>query len=384
VLRAGWGTPNETALWLLDGDFYQDHRHYDQGAIALYALGVPLSLNWGSLYQPQTPGAYLQSTVLPESQLGIPWNQDGVPLDTGAVWQTSRLQSFVALPNGGYVQASYTAADGTTWLRSIYTVQTDLGAPVIVFRDSFTGTAADAAKVFSINLMAEGAVATPAGMIDPGVRNFNEGNSLPSAGQVFTLQPGVNSFGFTGQEAVSWNLYSITDRPQQALLGNWGHDWNPEQEKAQYAAANAGETFQENQDILRLRSNGSFTVALLPYRKGDAASPQVLTNGGAVTVLSGAAKTVVGTDYYTYQDDRKSIVAALGPAPVEANGIRISGGAAEVVVDQQLVTITLSGDPGTRIISLPVSVPGGSSLRLDYQGGSPLTVTFPYGQVLIA
>src|SRR5262249_33464535 len=157
-------------------------RQNDQGSIALYALGTPLSLNWGSLYEPHTPGAYLHSTVLPEHQLDIPWDQDGVPLDTGAVSQTSHLLSFGTLPTAADAQATSTAADGTTWVRSIYLIHTSLSAPIIVFRDAFAGAAADTAKVFSLYLMAEGAISTPAGMIDPTVRNFSQGNELPSAG----------------------------------------------------------------------------------------------------------------------------------------------------------------------------------------------------------
>src|SRR5262249_23096667 len=170
-------------------------------------------------------------------------------------------------------------------VRSIYLINTALSTPIIIFRDSFTGTAANTAKVFSLNLMAEGPVATPAGMIDPAIRDFSTDNQLPSPRQGFTLQPGVSQFGFTGQGSVSWNLYSITDQQQQALIGEWGHDWSPELEKSQFAAANGGAAFQESQDILRLRSDGSFTVALLPNRKGDAASPQVLQNGDEVVVV---------------------------------------------------------------------------------------------------
>ena len=51
VLRHGWGTPNETAVWFVNGDHYQDHRHNDHGSIAIYALGQPLSVNWSSLYK---------------------------------------------------------------------------------------------------------------------------------------------------------------------------------------------------------------------------------------------------------------------------------------------------------------------------------------------
>ena len=64
VLRHGWGTPNETALWFVNGDHYSDHRHYDQCSLVIYALGQPLSVNWGGLYTPETVGAYMKNSVV--------------------------------------------------------------------------------------------------------------------------------------------------------------------------------------------------------------------------------------------------------------------------------------------------------------------------------
>ena len=75
VLRDGWDTPNETTLWLLNGDFYRDHRHWDRGNVIMYALGVPLSLDWGSQYA-TVNGGIMHSQVVLEPVLGQPWDQD--------------------------------------------------------------------------------------------------------------------------------------------------------------------------------------------------------------------------------------------------------------------------------------------------------------------
>ena len=69
VLRHGFGTPDETAAWLINGDFYRDHYHCDFGAVMLYALGSPISVHWGSLYEPRLPGAWMQNVVVPEAAL---------------------------------------------------------------------------------------------------------------------------------------------------------------------------------------------------------------------------------------------------------------------------------------------------------------------------
>jgi hypothetical protein len=68
VLRHGGGTRRETACWFVNGDFYRDHRHADQGSLVLYALGAPLLIDWGSLYMPQVAGAFQHSVVPPEAQ----------------------------------------------------------------------------------------------------------------------------------------------------------------------------------------------------------------------------------------------------------------------------------------------------------------------------
>ena len=49
VLRTGWNTPHETAVWFINGNHYYDHSHCDQGAVVLYALGAPMSIDWGPI-----------------------------------------------------------------------------------------------------------------------------------------------------------------------------------------------------------------------------------------------------------------------------------------------------------------------------------------------
>src|SRR5262249_41646478 len=114
VLRDGWGTPNETALWFINGDYYSDHRHNDQGSLVAYALGVPLSVNWGSIYYPQTPGGAMASMVEPFSQ--IPWSQTEVPLTAGAPWNSSTQTAFASFANSAMAKATF-ANGQTIWTR---------------------------------------------------------------------------------------------------------------------------------------------------------------------------------------------------------------------------------------------------------------------------
>ena len=39
VLRSGWGTPNKSAIFHMNGNFYQDHAVCDLGGFAIYLLG---------------------------------------------------------------------------------------------------------------------------------------------------------------------------------------------------------------------------------------------------------------------------------------------------------------------------------------------------------
>ncbi len=78
VLRNGWGTRDETAIWFVNGDFYRDHTHEDNGNLSIYALGAPLSVDWMSFYNPRSSGAYMHNAPIPESRLKFAWN-DGKP-----------------------------------------------------------------------------------------------------------------------------------------------------------------------------------------------------------------------------------------------------------------------------------------------------------------
>jgi hypothetical protein len=238
VLRDGWGTKNETALWFINGDFYRDHRHYDYGSLVLYALGAPLSIDWGSMYSPQVRGGFMHNMVLPESSLKDSWNQDNPPLDAGDIWKESKQEAFVSFNTAGYARASFKSKTGMMWTRSVFSIHVNQDYPIIVIQDRFAGSDAKARKIFSLNLMAEGEVDTPAGAMSPPLRSFQRNNELPSAGKVFPLQPGVQRLGFIGQWLIDWDLYTVSSSSQEAQVGNWAHGWHPSREQAEFAQAN--------------------------------------------------------------------------------------------------------------------------------------------------
>ena len=62
-LRHAFGTEAESYVGIRFGDFTLDHTHNDAGSINWYSRGVPLSLDFATMYTPHTPGAWLHSTL---------------------------------------------------------------------------------------------------------------------------------------------------------------------------------------------------------------------------------------------------------------------------------------------------------------------------------
>jgi len=308
VLRYGWGTPNETTVWFVNGDWYRDHRHADHGSLVIYALGAPLSVDWGPIYYPQVPGHFMHSGVLPEAKIGHPWDKENPPLNAGGGWNNSKQESFATAAGGAKAVATFQMGK-LTWTRAVTLVHPDENRPAILIEDAFSGEGAGEPKVFTLNLMADGDVETPAGKVTPPPRlhNNNDRKELPSAGQVITLAPGVNRLGFTGQkwkahpsQGVDWGVFVLTAEEQQCQIGNWAHTWHPGNETGAFQKAN-GRAFEERQHILRVRGKGGFRALIVPYRKGEAiADLKVETEGAAVKITGGGQTTVLAKDSFTH------------------------------------------------------------------------------------
>jgi hypothetical protein len=53
-LRHGFGTDSESYVGIRFGNFTLDHTHNDAGSINRYARGVPLALDFATMYTPHT------------------------------------------------------------------------------------------------------------------------------------------------------------------------------------------------------------------------------------------------------------------------------------------------------------------------------------------
>jgi len=343
VLRNGWGTRNETAIWLVDGDFYRDHAHEDNGTVVIYTLGAPLSLDWGSFYSPQSPGAFMHSIAVPEGALHTAWDTNEAPLgQIGFRWQHATVQAFDSFPASAHVRAAY-ESKGMTWSRSVYSIHPDESNPIIVIRDNFDGADRNAPRILTLNLAAE-----------PDRR--------------VAVSP-CRRVAFTGQWLIDWDLYSFSPEPTQAVIRTWSHRWHPDREQSEFRKAN-GRPFEESQSILRIRGTGAFTTLLLPHRKGAHPEMSVKAEGPKTTITWNSSITILDSQCYNYTDGHTRILTSFGPQPCEAEGIREQGGPAEVRLEPGRAAITAHGPAGVRSITL-----AGSQPRLiDYQGGPPVTV----------
>lgn len=389
VVRHGSGTAYESAAWVINGNWYRDHRHNDTGALAIYALSAPLAVNWSSIYYPATPGAYQHSTILPESSIGRAWDGDDVPLESGvSPFTVADQDSFESFLFSSRSVSRYRTANGTEWLRSVRLLAGNPSIPVFTIDDEFTGPDSEATKVFSLNQMAEAEVDTPQGRLVPPLRFWNNSDSnqrqLPSAGPVQTLQEGWNRFGFSGQWKIDWDLFTLSDGSQQFLLGNWSHNWNPTTEGSQFQAAN-GRAFRERQNMLRIRGKGSFHTIILPRPKDDGGNHFSLREGGPGQVLleSPRAKASLSAAHYAYQDQRRTVVSSFVHYAVDAYDIHIEGGPSEVVLEVGKATVTLHGAGGERRIRLPGKYRVPESVRVedglfvvDFNNLQPLRLTF--------
>lgn len=229
----------ESALWLIDGTFYRDHRGPDQGHVSIYLLGVPASLGPGSIYYPHIPGALWRSTVQPASEIADWWGQPNLPYNQGNFWPTSTGQF------GRFIE----------WDRVIKMPEVG-GRRVVACRDQpgFPYT-------WNLNLMVD-QVTPPSGpvILPP---------EHPLAPVVGSLPAGVHRWRLRGLwssegDRIDYDLWIVAAGPFDWSLGAWKHEWHYGVEMQQFEATN-GYPFVERQVAFRIRASGRLKWALIPY-----------------------------------------------------------------------------------------------------------------------
>jgi hypothetical protein len=253
----------------------------------------------------------MHSTVVPESVFTSGWDKPCVEgpgfnrgVNSGA--EASGLDSW---PEGRRM-ASTIRSGTATWKRDVTLVNVNPEVPVLLIHDTFTGADAEQAKVWTMNLTAEGAVETPIGQQTPllnkhPVANYDPAHG-PSVGPVFTLSPGVTRLGFTGavlkahpSGGIDFDVHCIAASPQQAHIGAWGCRENG--------------AVEQNQYILRVRGAGPFTTVILPWCKG--AKPKgmrVTADTDGITVTTDATTVQFTESGYTANHEGKTVNRRYG------------------------------------------------------------------------
>jgi hypothetical protein len=420
IARYGFGTPYETTVHFINGDFYslQGHRHDDDGQISIYAQSAPLALDWGAMYSPSTGASYCHNRVVLDSELSGnlgAWNNDAPncaapgPTAAGGGLLAASETNFNAFINSTQSIGTFGYGDGTVWTRVVRTIAADPAYPLIYVKDSFSGPSAAVGKTLSWNLMATGSVVTPAGVVMPIVRYSGPPNAptgcnspaaqYPSNGTVYPLTNGLQQFTFTGASwrahatgGINWDLWQIPNSGSaQFFIGNWGHGCSTPRETAEFQAAN-GVPFNERQDILRVHDTGTFQTLIAPYRNGETPMRTVTIESCGIQVVQGPEVTCFNDSALTYTNGTKQVLAVYDASSQSAFGVTASGGAQELVNNGSgTITWTIEDTVAAmRCVTLPTtaSLQSGTGVQYNantgqycyYQGASPqptpATVTF--------
>lgn len=257
------------------------------------------------------------------------------------------------------------ASAETEWYRKFTMLALPNHNPIFVYYDSITG---GQPNIWSMMMMSEGPVGTPAGNIMPEKRIYNNSNlqQLPSGTAVKNINPGLNRFSFTGQSwvahatgGINWNLYTLSGSSMAFSLADWSTTWQNQEEQEEFVKTNH-RPYSEEQEIIRLKSNTPFFTILLPVHKGKdvySAGVQQTENGNAFQIAVNNGEIRIGKNGYYAKDDERVVVASWNPAErTVINGYSLSGGYSEIEKTKTKLKLRVHGNGGNRTIGLPYKV----------------------------
>ncbi len=304
-LRSGVGSEEESYIAVRFGNFTIGHMHNEAGSVHWYARGVPLSLDWGSMYTPQASAPWWHSTLSynhQEHAQPVPCPGRGHPdcFYTGKSWFEHQFE-----PNAALAPIADMAAGSITELNGkIAAFATQPGADYVrgeanrhwfqkmpYYLDSpqpwafFTEfDRIELKKPFPwVRQFAFVKDASPSGPNYLVIADDLTGNQeLEPAFNFWCLahevkQVAPRQYYFTGQHGIDLDMFILDPKEGRIQLGGWSH---------KQGFLGGGE---ESQKLVRVygKPDGSgFRVVLYP-RKGDEPQPQVtaLADGRLVRVV---------------------------------------------------------------------------------------------------
>lgn len=339
-LRHGSGTDSESYVGIRFGDFTLDHTHNDAGSINWYARGVPLALDFATMYTPHTPGAWLHTTLTYDhvehtSPVKCPGRGHPDCFYTGTSWHPhefephsvlepipdraspeftevhGKITSFASLPEADYVRGEanrrwlerkpyFWRAEGSPspWGQFSEWRRTELKHPFRWVRQF----------AFVKDEKPDG----PCYLVIADDLSGNE--ELTPAFNFWCLASEVKEMGsrhiwFKGQHGLHCDMFALVPTTGRVQLGEWGHKQN-------FLVGNPG--LEENQRLARIcgpRGGQRFLAVLYP-RKANEPEPKVesLANGTLVKL--------------TLPDQTHWILLSKEPATVSDGAVKLTGTAA--------------------------------------------------------
>jgi hypothetical protein len=371
--RVESNTERESAVWILNGEGYFDHRHDDRGEVSIYALKAPLSLSRSSFYYPRSDNAKIKSMVIPES-LFPEWNQDKQPINgttsKGSLWQKSDQIEFAKFKNSN-ISKSIISNEISSWYRQVGIISIDEDKPVIVFYDS---AGVKTPYIWSMLFMSDGSINTPVGHLQPINKIWDYQNpaqqELPAATPQKELNLGLNAFTFTGQEwseklhitkGIDWMFLSMNSSSSSFTLSQWTNNWQNTQEAEEFTQS-TGKPYSETQQILRIKSNTPFFNVLLPFYKGKNPyiEPAKIVSAETINISYGNGHLLLSKNFHFYSDKNRVILTTYNTKNIMQNGFGVEGGPTEIEMKENNISIRVHGNSGIRTITLPFNISNSS------------------------
>ena len=333
IHRSAPHTPNETGVWITDGNFFFQHREpAEAGEVHIDTLGKPLVTNSTSyVFPPQANELY--KNVIGTQATG--WDKDSFFRgDWHSPWQDDRVKAIADYPDGSYSRSEFNATDadkkGLTWQRHIVLARPDPETPVIAIRDVMSKPGEYTSTFW---MQTEGAITTPGGQkITPPLRMGPTNNvkeptpeQSPSAVKVAVLAAGASSFGFSGHDwlklypksyakagiadvgpLVDVDVHIVNAAPAEAVVGHWRTF-----DHGNRFANDADGSFDDRQ-YLRVKFNGSEHITVFtPFHRGK--RPTDLK-------VAREANGAVRVTYTNAQKAKRAIIITPTGYRIETNG----------------------------------------------------------------
>ena len=289
VFRCGWGTADESAVFIQHGSANVDHCTHQQGSPNLHLLGAPITVSFGQTYDPIIFEPWMHaSTYVPESELDALYNRYPL-LD----WSTYTALDVDCNDHSRYFLDTYTHSfaplrcdltcnfiTNDAWQRRVTFYRDDLACPVVRFRDDNNLVSGD--SVYSLQLMATGVVTLP----DGSTQTPTETPTLVVTNGATFAVPNGGCIKFVGQWGVSFEVYYFGPAATGVITA-YGHNYHPNTEEGEYTIS-TGQPFTEKQFILRIKTAGPCDTVVVPYRVRPAGLNVTSLGGGNLNLFTTA------------------------------------------------------------------------------------------------